>query len=241
VILTPVFPTAANPIDLESTDARDRVTELYRPQREDWLRLNLIASVSGSATGPDGTSETLTTTADRLILGVIRALSDVVVVGAASVRAEGYFVPRRGALAVVSRSGDFSGHRIKDSGAHGTVLILCPAAVADRARETIGLAEVTIVPVPDVNGSLTADAIVASLRAAGYRSIVAEGGPGLATHLVLGGVVDELCLTTSPVLNGGKVPIFGADEFDGRSLELSQLLLDTDGFSYARWTLRQPA
>ena len=241
MILTPVFPTAANPFDLESTDARDRVTELYRPPREDWLRLNLIASVSGSATGPDGTSETLTNSADRLILGVIRALSDVVVVGAASVRAEGYFVPRKGALAIVSRSGDFSGHRIKDTGTHGTVLILCPAAVANRARETIGLAEVTVVPVPDVDGSLRADAIVASLRAAGYRSIVAEGGPSLATQLVLGGVVDELCLTTSPVLNGGKLPIFGAGEFDARSLELRQLLLDGDGFSYARWMLRQPA
>jgi riboflavin biosynthesis pyrimidine reductase len=241
VILTPVFPTAASAIDLESSDARDRVAELYRPPREDWLRLNLIASVSGSATGPDGTSETLTNPADRLILGVIRSLSDVVVVGAASVRAEGYFVPRKGALAIVSRSGDFSGHRIRDTGAHGTVLILCPSAATDRARDTIGLADVTVVPVPDSNGSLAADAIVASLRTAGYRSIVAEGGPALATHLLLGGVVDELCLTTSPVLNGGQLPTFGADEFDDRPLDLSQLLIDADGFSYARWALRQPA
>lgn len=237
MILTPVFPTAAKPIDLESTDARDRVTELYRLPREDWLRLNLISSVSGSATGSDGTSETLTNTADRLILGVIRALSEVVVVGAASVRAEGYFVPRKGALAIVSRSGDFSGHRIKDTGAHGTVLILCPAAVADRARDTIGLTDVTIVTVPDVDGSLTADAIVAALRAAGYRSIVAEGGPALATQLLLGGVVDELCLTTSPVLNGGTLPLFGSRAFDGHPLTLDQLLIDDGGFTYARWGL----
>jgi riboflavin biosynthesis pyrimidine reductase len=235
VILTPVFPTAANPIDLLSTDARDRVTELYRSPSEDWLRLNLIASVSGSATGSDGTSETLTNSADRLILGVIRALSDVVVVGATSVRAEGYFVPRRGALAIVSRSGDFSGHRIKDTGTRGTVLILCPASVADRARETIGLADVTVLSVPDVKGSLAADAIVASLRTAGYRSIVAEGGPALATHLLLGGVVDELCLTTSPVVNGGALPLFGAQAFDGHPLRLDQLLIDDAGFSYARW------
>ena len=237
MILTPVFPTAGSPIDLESVDAKSLLTELYRPPRAEWLRLNLIGSVSGSATGPDGTSETLTNLADRMLLGVIRAMSDVVVVGAASVRAEGYFVPRKGALAVVSRSGDFSGHRIKDTGAHGSVLILCPAGVAERARATMGLADVTIVPVPDVDGSLTADAIVASLRTAGYRSIVAEGGPALATQLLLGGVVDELCLTTSPVVNGGTLPLFGSQAFDGHPLTLDQLLIDDDGFTYARWGL----
>jgi riboflavin biosynthesis pyrimidine reductase len=237
VILTPVYPTAAHPINLDSEDARDRVTELYRPPRADWLRLNLIGSVSGSAAGPDGTSETLTNSVDRLLLGVIRALSDVVVVGAASVRAEGYFVPRNGTLAVVSRTGDFTGHHIKDASNHGTVVILCPAAAVDRARATMLLSDVRVLPVPGVDGSLTADVIVTALRDAGFRSIVAEGGPSLATQLVLGGVVDELCLTTSPVLNGGKLPLFGEQEFEGHPLTLSQLLIDGGGATYARWQL----
>jgi riboflavin biosynthesis pyrimidine reductase len=240
VILTPAFPHAGLPIDLDAADARERITELYRPPSEDWLRLNLIGSVSGSATGSDGTSETLTNPVDRVLLGIIRSLSDVVVVGAASVRAEGYFVPRNGALAVVSRSGNFTGHHIRDTGRHGTVLILCPAAAADTARATVGLSGVTVVPVPDVGGSLSAAAIVTALREAGYRSIVAEGGPALATQLVLGGVVDELCLTTSPVLNGGKLPLFGREEFDDHPLTLSQLLIDGGGATYARWSLRQP-
>lgn len=237
MILTPVFPSGAHPIDFESADARDRVTELYRPPREDWLRLNLIGSVSGSAAGPDGTSQTLTNPVDRILLNIIRALSDVVVVGAASVRAEGYFVPRYGTLAVVSGSGDFTGHNIKDTGTHGTVVILCPAAAVDRARATMGMSDVTILPVPDVGGSLTVERIVSALRGAGYRSIVAEGGPALATQLVLGGVVDELCLTTSPVLNGGNLPLFGTHEFEGHPLALSQLLIDDDGATYARWQL----
>jgi riboflavin biosynthesis pyrimidine reductase len=237
VILTPVFPTAEQSIDLDSADARDRMAELYRLPREDWVRLNLIGSVSGSATGHDGTSETLTNSVDRILLGVIRAFSDVVVVGAASVRAEGYFVPRNGALAVVSRTGDFSGHNIKDTGRNGTVVILCPAAAVERAYATMRLASATVIAVPDVDGSLSAHAIVTALRDAGYRSIVAEGGPALATQLVLGGVVDELCLTTSPILNGGRLPLFGSDEFEGYPLTLSQLLIDSGGATYARWQL----
>jgi riboflavin biosynthesis pyrimidine reductase len=243
VILRAVFPSAGEPIDLDVDDARDRIVELYRAPREEWVRLNLISSVSGSATGSDGTSDTLSSPTDRLVLKAIRSLSDVVLVGAASVRAEGYFVPRNGVLAVVSRSGDFSGHRIKaralDDVEHpGTLLILCPAGAADRARESIGLAGATIVAVPDVDGSLSADAIVAELRDRGYRSIVAEGGPTLATELVLGGVVDELCLTTSPVLNGGNLPVFGAAAFAQHPLTLDQLLADSSGFTYARWRLR---
>jgi riboflavin biosynthesis pyrimidine reductase len=238
VILTPVFPRAGQAIDLESADARDRVAELYRPPRDEWLRLNLIGSVSGSAAGPDGTSESLSSATDRLVLKAIRTVADVVVVGASSVRAEGYFVPKHGTLAIVSRSGDFSGHHIRGTGNAGAVVVLCPAAVADRARTTIGIQGAAIVPVADVDGSLAADDIVTALRGRGHRSIVAEGGPSLATQLVLAGVVDELCLTTSPVLNGGALPLFGANEFDGHPLELSQLLIDESGYSYARWQLR---
>ncbi len=104
VIVRRVFPTAGEPIDLDVPDARDLLTALYEPSRPGQVRLNLIGSVSGSATGSDGTSETLTNSADRMILKVIRSLADVVVVGAATVRAEGYFVPRSAALAVVTRT-----------------------------------------------------------------------------------------------------------------------------------------
>jgi riboflavin biosynthesis pyrimidine reductase len=237
VILTRVVPAIEEPLDQDAPDFRDRLVDLYRPGAAEWVRLNLIGSVSGSATGPDGTSETLTNPVDRAILGVIRGHADVVVVGAASIRAEGYFVPRNGALAVVSRSGNFADHQIKGTTQHGTLIILCPAAAVERARASIGMPEITIIAVPDDDGSLTAPAIVTALRGAGYRSIVVEGGPALATLFVTDDAVDELCLTTSPVLNGGAMPLFGAHEFADRPLTLTQLLIDSGGATYARWAL----
>jgi riboflavin biosynthesis pyrimidine reductase len=242
VNLRRVFPVGGDTVETDSVetdapDVRERVTAWYRPPHEEWLRLNLITTVSGSATGSDGTSESITNPTDRVILNVIRSLADVVVVGASTVRAEGYFIPRRGVLAVVSRSGDFTGHQIRDTGSHGTLLILCPASAVERARETVGIADVVVVAVPDVDGSLPPDAIVASLRERGYRSIVVEGGPALATQFVVADAVDELCLTTSPVLNGAGVPLLGSHEFTGRSLTLEQLLLDDGGATYARWRL----
>jgi riboflavin biosynthesis pyrimidine reductase len=237
VIITPVYPESAGAIDLEDTDARDRLAGLYRPPREDWLRLNLVGSVSGGATGSDGPSETLTNAADRLLLGVIRMLADVVLVGAASVRAEGYFVPRKAALAVVTSSGDLTGHRITSTGQRGPLIILCPAMAAARARDTIGDANARVVVVPDVDGVLAPVDIVESLRSAGYRSIVSEGGPRLAAQLLAGGVVDELSLSTSPVLNGTSIPLFGTNEFDGHAVTLASLMVDSASGVYARWLL----
>jgi riboflavin biosynthesis pyrimidine reductase len=238
VILTRVVPEADEPIDLESPDFRVRLAELYRPGASDWVRLNLIGSVSGSATGPDGTSETLTNPMDRAILGVIRSQADVVLVGAASIRAEGYFIPRNGALAVVSRTGNFADHQLRGTTARGRLFILCPAAAVKIAQQSIGMPDVTVIAVPDADRSLSAPDIVSALRGAGFHSIVVEGGPEIATLFVLGDAVDELCLTTSPVLNGGAMPLFGSREFDGHPLTLTQLLVDTGGATYARWRMR---
>jgi riboflavin biosynthesis pyrimidine reductase len=235
VRLRRVFPDAAVSIDLDSEDADVRIADIYRPPRADWLRLNLVGTLSGSATGPDGTSDSITSPIDRKILRTIRSLADIVLVGAASVRVEGYFVPRRAGLAVVSRTGDFSGHRITSKGDRGPLVVLCPAASVDRARATIGDPRAQILAVPDEDGSLSAPAILAALRSAGYASIVAEGGPEIAAHLIRGGVVDEVCLTTSPQLNGAGLPLFGSHEFAPIPLELHQLLLDDTGAMYARW------
>jgi riboflavin biosynthesis pyrimidine reductase len=237
VILRRLVPQPDESVDLDAADARARISEFYRLPRPDWLRLNLVGTVSGAATGPDGTSESITNPVDRLILRVIRSLADVVLVGAASVRAEGYFVPRTAALAVVSRSGDFSHRQLASNEDHGPILVLCPAASVDRVRATVGDPSVRPIAVPDTAKSLSAPAIVTALRSEGYASIVAEGGPTIAAELVAGGVVDELCLTTSPMLNGAALPLLGASQFDPIPLDLTQLLVDDSGATYARWSM----
>lgn len=237
MILTRIHPKPAPSIDLADADSRDRLAELYRPLREDWLRLNLVGSASGSAAGNDGTSDSLTNRADRALLGVIRRLSDAVIVGAASVRAEGYYVPRTAALAIVTGSGDFSGHRIVAGSDRGPLLVLCPASAVERAVHDLAGIPAEVIAVPDVNGVLAAPDIVAALRQRGYRSLVCEGGPQLAAHLVRGGVVDEACLTTSPVLNGAALPLFGSEPFAQKRLTLTQLMVDDADALYARWSL----
>lgn len=230
MIVTRVSPGVPDLLDLEAPGSRDQLLEWYRPPRPDWLRINLVVSVNGSAAGSDGTSESLTSAADRRILGVIRELADAVLVGAASVRAEGYQVPKRSRLAILTRTGDLVGHRLDDA-EPGRLIVLGPATALDRARAAVPNAEFIT-----VDSESAADAIVA-LRGAGHRSLVCEGGPGLAGQLVAAGVVDELCLTTSPRLTTGRlVPLAG--DLPEIPLQLAQLMLGDDGSLFARWIIR---
>jgi riboflavin biosynthesis pyrimidine reductase len=235
------LPTAGGSIDLDAETASGRLEELYAPPGPDWVRLNLIGSVNGSAAGSDGTSETLTNPTDRAILRTIRDLSDVVVIGAASVRAEGYYIPQHSTLAVVTGTGDFSGHRVRSAEGRAPLLVLCPASASVRAAATLGATPHVIAEVPDTNGRLTPGDIHQTLRAAGYRSVVCEGGPSLAAQFVDAGVLDELCLTTAPILTGAALPLFAGHPFAERALRLTQLLVDDAGFQYSRWSLRELA
>ena len=233
MIVRRLFPEAGQTIELEAADARGRLAELYVLTGADTLRINLVASVSGSAAGGDDTSETLTNRADRKILGVIRRDSDVVLVGAASVRAEGYQLPRTAPLAIVTSTGELSGHRLTVDPDRFTPLVLCPAAVAETARAGLPAAEIVVVPANA--GRMSAIDIVSALRARGLHRIVCEGGPSLAAQMLDAGLVDELCLSTSPSVGGVSLPMFGSSPISAHRLGLTQLLADDTSTLYARW------
>ncbi|WP_205857441.1 dihydrofolate reductase family protein, partial [Phytoactinopolyspora endophytica] len=55
-----------------------------------WLRAMMVSSIDGAAQGPDGRSGTLSTPPDQKTLALLRALADVVLVGAGTARAEHY-------------------------------------------------------------------------------------------------------------------------------------------------------
>lgn len=221
MILRPLVPTGPE-VDL---DDRAALLELYRLPRADWLRLNFVTTVDGSAAGSDGTSESLTSRSDRRILGVIRELADVVLVGAGSVRAEGYQVPRRAPLAIATRSGDLGGHRVTDV---DRVVVLGPETARDRVAETLGAEFIAV-------GGSVRD-IVDALRSRGWTAIVCEGGPTLAAELLDARLADELCLTTSPVLGGRALPVLhGAVE--RHRLQLAGLLSDEADMLFARWLI----
>jgi riboflavin biosynthesis pyrimidine reductase len=150
----------------------DDLTELYAVPRTPWLRVNMVSSVDGAATGESGKSGSLNNAADQEVFHHLRSVADVIVVGAGTARAERYR-PADTPIVVVSRG--------------------------DEVPETLRGAPAGSVLVEPLDDAV---AFRASLVARGWTNILCEGGPSLLGDLLAAGVVDELCTTTVPVLVG---------------------------------------
>jgi riboflavin biosynthesis pyrimidine reductase len=66
------------------------VEELYAWPDRPWLRVNMVSTVDGAAQGPDGRSGTINNDVDKRVFDLLRVDADALVVGAGTVRTEGY-------------------------------------------------------------------------------------------------------------------------------------------------------
>ncbi|MFS0867462.1 dihydrofolate reductase family protein [Microbacterium sp. 179-B 1A2 NHS] len=229
MLVTEVLPGSGERTDAATPEGRAWLARRYARDDRGYVRVNMITTLTGAAAGADGTSDTLTNRVDRAILGVIRADADVVVVGAQTVRAEGYVLPRRSRLAVVSTSGNLAGHRLSldPDGTDDQVLVILPAG----APAPPALHGLTVVRLPG-EGPIAASGIVAALTGRGLRRIVCEGGPSLASQFAGAGLVDEFCVTAAPALVPAASPFL--DLAERIATEPVGMLVDEDGFSYLR-------
>ncbi|KQS97119.1 dihydrofolate reductase family protein [Cellulomonas sp. Leaf395] len=215
------------------------------------VRANMVGTVDGAATGANRVSGSINGPADFRVFRVLRALADVVLVGAGTVRAERYTpldVPAelraaRAALgradalelAVVTASGDLP-DSLLDTDRPPLVLTTGSAPSLDTLRARVG-ADRVIVADAGVPGAVDPRAVIAALADRGLVHVLAEGGPTLLAQLVDADLVDELCLTWSPQLVGGPagrvthLPTWFAP---ARALTLSHLL-HADGVLLGRW------
>jgi riboflavin biosynthesis pyrimidine reductase len=227
------------PRTLDTATVGDDGTDEWMSKRyglaaERFVRLNMITTVTGATSGADGTSETITSRTDRYVLGAIRRSADVVVVGAETVRAEGYLLPKTARLAIVTATGDLGAGSLSADGREDRppALVLCPLSMVDQVRHAIGDAPAEVLGVPSDSERLDPRTIVATLHARGLHRIVCEGGPALASQFVQSGMVDELCVTVSPVLEPGRHPfIILTDRIESAVVGM---LVDDAGFSYLR-------
>lgn len=180
-----------------------------------WVRANMIASADGAA-AVNGRSGGLAAGGDREVFALLRALADVIVVGAGTVAAEHYRPARVAArwaglregraptpaIAVVSGRLTLSPAEplLADAPADArTILITAESAPAQRRAALAATADVIVA------GEHRVDirAAIGALAQAGHRRILTEGGPHLLGQIAGAGLLDELCLTISPLLAGG--------------------------------------
>lgn len=244
---------------LERSDAPRRTLHEGDTDRP-WVRANMVATVDGAVTGTDSLSGSISSPADKRVFSVLRSLVDAVVVGAGTARAERYtrlhakprHADQRGErrqtaaplLVLVSRSGRFDLDRIDAAGSGGVVVHAarerCDAQSRARIVERWGEDSLLL-----HDRGVEPSAVLADLRSRGCREVLHEGGPYLLGSWMDAGAIDELCLTTSPMLAGAPHAEAPRGLLDGHrdtaATPLELLSLVSDGTTLIqRWGLPLP-
>ena len=235
-----LYPTVAA---LES--AADLEEEYLVPPRRH-VRANFVTSVDGMVE-LGGRSEPLGGPVDHAAFMAMRAVADVILVGAGTVRKETYGPVRLDAaaqdrrrardqpplppLAIVSNRAELDATaRVFTDGAR-PLLLTCAAGAAARA-DLAAVADVV------VSGDqwVELDVALDELHARGLGRVSCEGGPMLLRSLITAGLLDELCCTTSPLLAGaGHRSLLGDQPLtDPVTLRLTTIL-EGDGMVFARY------
>ncbi|MEU3794933.1 pyrimidine reductase family protein [Streptomyces fructofermentans] len=182
-----------------------------------WLRANMVSTLDGAAQH-EGRSQPISGAADMRVFGTLRGVADAVVVGAETVRQEGYRPARARA--------DFAA--LREAAGQGPAPAIAVVSASLDLDFSLPLFTEPLVPTLVLTGASADPGRVAGAEKAGARVVIAgdgagvdpargvraladlglgrlltEGGPRLLGQLVAAGVLDELCLTLSPMLVAG--------------------------------------
>ncbi len=228
--------------------------EAYALPRTDgpYLRVNMVSSLDGAA-AVSGRVGSLSGLADQALLHELRTMCDVLLVGAGTIRAEGYGPLRLGEdelelrrsrgqseaprLAVLSRRLDLDLGSPAFTGATARPLLLTSeTAPVERRREAEQVADVLVLGESDVDLRRAME----TLAGRGLPQVLSEGGPHVLNELFNAGLVDELCLALAPVVTGGRELRITAGDLLGEpaSLDLADVL-ERDGYLFLRYRARR--
>jgi len=211
------------------------------------VRVNFVASIDG-ATTDHGVSGGLSGQADKRVFDLLRRLSDVILVGAGTVRAEGYGAMRLDAASVrLRRANGLADHPVFAivSGTLGldpespvftqapvkAIVVTIGASSHEKQEALSRVTEVLVCGEQKLDVGVMLDAFAQR----GLRQVLCEGGPTLFGALVETDRVDELCLTISPLLEAGHAHriVVGAPE-KARRMTLHHVLV-SDGTLMLRY------
>ncbi|MGB3331598.1 MAG: pyrimidine reductase family protein [Mycobacterium sp.] len=216
-----------------------------------WVRANFIGSIDGGATVA-GTSGGLAGPGDRSVFMLLRALADVVMVGAGTVRVENYGgarlsvaqrqdrrdrgqseVPR---LAIVTQSGQLDRDmRVFNDTELAPLVLTCSAVADDTRRRLAGHAEVLDCSGDDP-GRVDETVLLAALAQREQYRVLTEGGPTLLGSLIEHELLDDLCLTMAPYLVGGLARRIATGPGELTTpMRCAHLLADESGYLYGRY------
>jgi riboflavin biosynthesis pyrimidine reductase len=215
-------------------------------RRRPAVSMNMVVTPDGR-TSVDGRTAGITGAVDQALLHRLRAQADAVLVGARTVRVEGYgrllpeglayarsgpdresqpllIVPTRDAARLAG------GPALED---RGSALLLATPADVELPASRRDIRHMRLPATSDgVDLAFMLERLVGEHH---VRRIICEGGPTLAGGLLRGGLVDELYVTISPRL-GGEGPTLPLATGGLGAMQLTLLAVaSADGFVFLRY------
>jgi riboflavin biosynthesis pyrimidine reductase len=214
-------------------DALDEVDtlEVYGvPPGRRHLRANMVSSVDGAA-AVDGRVGALSGAADQVLLHELRSLCDVLLVGAGTLRAEGYGGATGPRIAVLTRKLELDlTTRFFTEARRRPIVLTTESAAPHRLVAAAEVADVVLAGETDVGLELALDELS---RLDGPR-VLSEGGPHVLAELLRAGLVDELCVAIAPMLVGGTDLRITSGDRLGHDLRLAGVL-ERDEYLFTRY------
>lgn len=209
----PQSPVSADTGDLGD----DELIALYAAvdRRMPRVQVNFVTSLDGAVT-VDGYSAGLSNPADKRVFSLLRMTCDALLVGAGTLRHEGYgafdlgdrrrawrvehgLVPDPPLVILSGRLAIDPTHPMFTKAPVRPIVITQADAPAERIAALRCVAKVIVAG----TGPVDLRAAMAVLHEQGLHQVLCEGGPRVLATLTAADLVDELCLTVSAMLAGG--------------------------------------
>jgi riboflavin biosynthesis pyrimidine reductase len=216
---------------VDSLTADEIASEMPRPPRGErpFLAVNFVVTADGRAT-IGGRTGPIANPADHELFHALRTRFDAVMVGAQTVRVEGYGAMAQRAI-LVTRTVEVPPGVGLLKAPGNRVIVLTPSHDAELEPTA---AEVTYLREGDLAAAMR------RLRSEhGIDSVLCEGGPQLLANLIAAEAVDELHLVYAAKLAGGTTPLTiltGPPLDPPLDLELISLH-ESGGYLFARYGL----
>lgn len=204
-------------------------------------RINFAIDASGTSFGENGSSIDISTELDRLLLGKLRSLADVIVTSGRTARAEKYRSSKHAPIAIFTNTGDLDDVPAIQGTQYFTPLVLTPSSKTLEVEGGLSDVDVHVLAYDTPSDATAWPASIASvLHREGFQSPILESGQSTLRQFLDKNVIEEVCLSVTypatAAVSARELTVSNLEKIFGPMHGFKLANLFTDGEStFSRW------
>lgn len=204
-------------------------------------RINFAIDAAGKSFGETGSSIDVATELDRLLLGKLRSLADVIVTSGQTARVEKYRSSKHAPIAIFTNTGDLDTVPAIQGTQYFTPLVLAPKSKTIEIESGLSDVDVQVLAYETPGDASAWPASIASvLHREGFQSPILESGQSTLRQFLDSKVIDEVCLSVTyparTAVSARELSVSNLEQVFGPTHGFKLANLFTDGEStFSRW------